>query len=55
MCPLGQEIVVPIRIKEIYISIPKNHISLIIIKSIFINRRFILLVMIILGILIIGS
>ena len=36
--PAREEVIVPIRIKEIYTRIPKNRISLIIIKSIFINN-----------------
>jgi hypothetical protein len=55
MCPLSQEIIVPIRIKEINIRIPENRILPIIIKNIFIDRKSILLVMIILGVLIIGN
>jgi hypothetical protein len=47
--------VIPIRIKEIYIRISENHIFLIIIKNISIDKKFILLVIIILGVLIIGS
>jgi hypothetical protein len=53
--PSGQEVMVPIRIKEIYIRIPENYISLIIIKNISIDRKSILLVVIILGVLIIGN
>jgi len=37
--PIGEEVVVPIRIKEIYTGIPENHISLIIIKSISIDSK----------------
>jgi hypothetical protein len=53
--PLGQEIIVPIGIKNIYIKIPENYISLIIIESISADRKSILLVVIILGVLIIGN
>jgi hypothetical protein len=54
-CPLGQEVVVPIRIKEIYIRIPKNYISLTVIESISADKKSILLVVIVPGVLIIGS
>jgi hypothetical protein len=33
-CPTGEYIIVPIGIKKIYISIPKNRLSVIVIKSI---------------------
>jgi hypothetical protein len=42
-------------IKEIYIRIPENSIFLIVIKSIFIDRKSILLIIIVLGVLIIRS
>jgi hypothetical protein len=45
--------VIPINIKEIYIRILKNYISLIIIKYIFMNGKAIPLIVIILSILII--
>ena len=54
-CPSGQEVVVPIRIKEMYVRILKNRISLTVIKSICTNRTTILPVVIILGVMIIGS
>jgi hypothetical protein len=54
-CLSGQEVVVPIRIKKIYIRIPENYIFLIVIKSISADRKSILLVVIVLGVLIIGS
>jgi hypothetical protein len=47
--------VVLIRIKEIYIGIPENYISLIVIENISINKKSILLVVIIPDVLIIGS
>jgi hypothetical protein len=53
--PLGKEIVVPIRIKEIYIGIPENRISLIIIKYISADSKAIPLVIIVPGIIIIVS
>jgi hypothetical protein len=45
--PTREEVVVLIRIKEIYTGIPENHISLIIIESISIDSKVILLVVII--------
>jgi hypothetical protein len=47
--------VVPVGIKEMYIRIPKNHISIIIIKCICANRIAIPPVIIILGTMIIGG
>jgi hypothetical protein len=47
--------VVPIGIKEIYIGIPENYISLIIIESISIDSKAILLVVIIPRVIIIVS
>jgi hypothetical protein len=52
---LSQEIIVPIRIKKIYIRIPENYIFLIVIKNIFADKKSILLIIIIPGILIIGN
>ena len=48
-CPPGQEIVVSLNIKEMYIEIPENRLSLIVIKCICTTRIAILLVVIILG------
>jgi hypothetical protein len=45
--PAREEVIVPIRIKEIYTRIPENRISLIIIESISINSKAILPVVII--------
>jgi hypothetical protein len=45
--PIREEVVVPIRIKEIYIGIPENRISLIIIESISIDSKAIPLVVIV--------
>jgi hypothetical protein len=53
--PAGEEVVVPIRIKEIYTGIPENYISLIIIEYIFANSKAIPLVIIIPGIIIMVS
>jgi hypothetical protein len=53
--PTREEIVVPIRIKEIYIGIPKNRISLTIIESISIDSKVILLVVIVPRVIIIVS
>jgi hypothetical protein len=53
--PIGEEVVVPIRIKEIYTGILGNYVSLIIIKYISINSKAIPLVVIIPEIIIIIS
>jgi hypothetical protein len=45
--PTSKEVIVLIRIKEIYIGIPKNRISLIIIESISIDSKAIPLVIIV--------
>jgi hypothetical protein len=50
-----EEVVIPTRIKEIYIGIPKNHISLTIIKYISTNSKAIPLIVIIPNIIIIVS
>jgi hypothetical protein len=50
-----EDIIVPIRIKEIYISILKNRLSMTIIKSISVDRKAILSVIIIPGVIIIVS
>jgi hypothetical protein len=53
--PIGEEIVVPIGIKEIYIGIPENHMSLIIIEYISIDSKAISPVVIVSGIIIMVS
>ena len=53
--PSGEEVAVLIRIKEIYIGIPENHISLIIIECISADSKAIPPVVIIPGIIIIVS
>jgi len=53
--PIGEEVVVPIRIKEIYTGIPENRISLIIIESISIDSKAIPLVVIVSGVMIMVS
>jgi len=53
--PTREEIIVLIRIKEIYTRIPENYISLIIIESISINSKAILLVVIVPGVIIMVS
>jgi hypothetical protein len=53
--PLGKEVVVLIRIKEIYTGILENYMSLIIIKYISADSKVISLVVIIPGIIIIVS
>jgi hypothetical protein len=50
-----EEVVVLIGIKEIYIGIPENYISLIIIESISIDSKVILPVVIVSGVIIIVS
>ena len=54
-CSVGEDIVVPLDINEMYIEIPENRLSLTVIKSIYADRTTILLVIIILGALIIES
>jgi hypothetical protein len=51
----GEDIIIPIRIKEIYIGILENRLSVTIIESISADRRAILLVIIIPGVIIIIS
>jgi hypothetical protein len=53
--PASEEVIVLIRIKEIYTGIPENHISLIIIESISIDSKAILLVVIVPGVIIMVS
>ena len=53
--PLGKEVIILIRIKEIYIRILENRMFLIIIKYISINSKIISLVIIISEIIIIVS
>ena len=48
-CPSGEEVVVPIRIKEMYVGVPENQMSLTIIKSISVDRKTIPPVVIIPG------
>jgi plasmid replication initiation protein len=47
--PIGEEIIIPIRIKEIYVGMPENRLSLTIIKSISADGKAILLIVIIPG------
>jgi len=54
-CPTGQEIVVPVGIKEIYVGIPENRISLTVIECICANGTAIPPVIIVPGIMIIKS
>jgi hypothetical protein len=53
--PAGQEIVVPVGITEIYVGIPKNRISITVIKYICANGTAIPPVIIALGTMIIGG
>jgi hypothetical protein len=41
-CPLGEEVVVPIRIKEIYVRVPENRLSVTVVKSIYADGKAIL-------------
>jgi hypothetical protein len=49
--PIREEVVVPIRIKEMYTRIPKNCISLTIIKCISIDSKAILPIVIVLNVM----
>ena len=53
--PIGEEVVVPIGIKEMYIGVPKNRLSLTIIESISIDGKAIPPIVIVLGVTIIVS
>jgi hypothetical protein len=53
--PTGEEVVVPIGIKEMYTGIPKNRLSVTVIECISANRRAIPLVIIVPGVMIIAS
>jgi hypothetical protein len=53
--PIGEEVVVLIGIKEMYIGIPKNCLSVTIIKCILANRRAIPLVIIVPSVMIMAS
>ena len=53
--PASEEVIVPIRIKEIYTGIPENRMSLTIIESISIDNKAIPLVVIIPGVMIMVS
>ena len=48
-CPRDQDVVVPLVINEMYVGIPKNQLSLTVIKSICVDRTAISLVVIVLG------
>jgi hypothetical protein len=52
---VGEEVVVPIRIKEIYTRIPENYLSVTIIEYIFVDRNTIPFIIIIPGVRIIAS
>ena len=52
-CPAKEEVVVPIGIKEIYVKILENRLSIIIIKCIFANGKSISLLVIVLSVIII--
>jgi plasmid replication initiation protein len=53
--PTGEEVIVPIRIKEIYTGIPENRMSLTIIESISTDGKAIPLVVIVPGVIIMVS
>ena len=54
-CPVGEEVIVPIGIKEMYIRVPENRLSLTIIESISADGKAIPLVVIVLGLTIMVS
>jgi hypothetical protein len=54
-CPAGEEVVVPVRIKEMYVGVPKNRLSLTVIESISVDGKSILPVVIVPGGMIIES
>src|SRR5579859_3904740 len=51
-CPAGEEVVVPIGIKQMYVGIPENRLSLTIIECISVDGRVIPLIIIVPGALI---
>jgi hypothetical protein len=48
-CLASEKVIVPVRIKEIYIRIPENRMSLTIIKSISVNKKAIFSIVIVFG------
>jgi hypothetical protein len=46
-CPSGEKVVVPIRIKKIYVKVPENRLFVTVIKSIFVNGKAIPLLVIV--------
>jgi hypothetical protein len=54
-CPIGEEVVVPIGIKEMYAGVPKNRLSLTVVGSISIDSKAIPPLIIVLSILIIET
>jgi len=53
--PAGEEVVVPLGVKEIYTGIPENHISVTIMESISADRKAIPPVIIVKGVIIMAS
>ena len=53
--PVREEVVILIRVIEIYIRIPKNRLLVTVIKCISTNKRAILLLIIIKGVIVIAS
>jgi hypothetical protein len=52
-CFAGEEVVIPIGIKEMYVRIPKNRLFVTVIECIFVDGKSILLLVIVLGVYII--
>jgi hypothetical protein len=46
-CPAGEEVVVPVKIKEMYVGVPKNRLSLTVIESISVDGKSILPIVIV--------
>ena len=54
-CPTGEEVVVPVGIKEMYVGVPQNHLSVTVVECISADGKAIPLLVIIPGIIIIES
>jgi hypothetical protein len=48
-CPSGKEVVIPIRIKEMYIRVPENRLSVTVVESISVDSKAIPLLVIVPG------
>jgi hypothetical protein len=53
--PVREEVVILIKVIEIYIRIPKNRLLVTIVKCIFADRKAILLLIIVKGVIVIAS